>query len=81
MCSSDLGNAQSNLVYDDTTGLYVNPLTGGYSYDAPTTAGNTSAGNAQSNLVYDDMTGMYINPLTGEYSYKKGGLMSLMRRK
>ena len=64
----------------------MNPLTGGYSYDAPTTAGNTStgntsAGNAQSNLVYDDMTGMYINPLTGEYSYKKGGLMSLMRRK
>ena len=32
--NTSTGNAQSNLVYDDTTGLYMNPLTGGYSYKA-----------------------------------------------
>ena len=28
------GNTQSNLVYDDMTGMYINPLTGEYSYKA-----------------------------------------------
>ena len=27
-------NARSNLVYDDMTGMYINPLTGEYSYKA-----------------------------------------------
>ena len=65
--------------YDDTTGLYLNPITGAYSYSDPsagasspyTTLQNPYAASNTSSGVwnYDDTTGLYLNPLTGAYSY------------